>query len=128
MSDLKRISEQMINLGERLSDVVDAANGKGQRHGGGASRWVLLPAVGAGVYALARSEFMTRQAQGVVDEAKTRASDLPNELLNGVRHASQKTSGSSRPTSQRKKTTSTTRTASQRRRRASSARKSTSRS
>ena len=44
----------------------------------------MLPAVGAGLYALLKSEFFTRQAKDLVDEAKTRAFELPNDLLNTV--------------------------------------------
>jgi hypothetical protein len=51
---------------------------------------VLLPAAGAGLYALVRSEFFSRQAKGVVEEAKTRATELPNDLMTAVRETTQK--------------------------------------
>jgi hypothetical protein len=40
-------------------------------------RWVLLPALGAALYGLARG-LLKRQVKGVVDDAKTRASGLPH--------------------------------------------------
>jgi hypothetical protein len=39
----------------------------------GTTRWFVLPALGAGLYALVRSEFFTRHAKGVVEEARTAA-------------------------------------------------------
>jgi hypothetical protein len=40
------------------------------------TRWVFLPAAGAGLHTLVRSDFFTRQAKEVVDDAKAFASDL----------------------------------------------------
>lgn len=94
MADIHKFSEQLIDFGERLSDVADAVQGKGRRSGNGTTRWFVLPAVGAGLYALLKSEFFTRQAKDVVDEAKTRASELPNDLLNTVHQTSQQSSAS----------------------------------
>jgi hypothetical protein len=54
----------------------------------------LLPAAGAGLYALAKSEFFGQQAKTIVDEAKTVASDLPNDLMNTVRQSSSTPSSS----------------------------------
>jgi hypothetical protein len=113
MADIHKFSEHVIDLAERLSNVADAAEGKGRRGGGSnvMTRWVLLPAAGAGFYALVKSEFFTRQAKGVVDEAKTRASDLPADLMKTVRQTGQKSpsrnGGESRQkTSSARKTTS----------------------
>ena len=69
-----KFSEQVIDLAERLADVADAANGKGIRKGGTA-RWLILPAAGAGLYALAASGSLTRHAKGVANQAKERASE-----------------------------------------------------
>jgi hypothetical protein len=85
MADVQKLSERVIDLAERVSDMADAAQGKRRRGGGVMSRWFLLPAAGAGIYALAKSDAFSRQAKEVVDEAKTRASDLPDELVNRVR-------------------------------------------
>jgi hypothetical protein len=88
MADVHKFSEQVIDLAERVADVADAASGKGVRKGG-AGRWLLLPAAGAGLYALATSGSFTRQAKGVVNQAKARASDLPDDLMGLVRQQSQ---------------------------------------
>ena len=87
MASVQKFSEQVIDLAERLADVADAAGGKGVRKTGSA-RWLLLPAAGAGLYALATSGSLTRQAKGVANQAKARASDLPDELLGLVSQAS----------------------------------------
>jgi hypothetical protein len=111
-ADIHRFSEQVIDFAERLSDVADAAKGKGRRRTNGLARWVFLPAAGAGLYALLRSDHFSRQAKDVVDEAKTRASDLPNDLLNSVRQTSQtpaRRSGGSRSGGQRGRQTSAAR-------------------
>jgi hypothetical protein len=88
VAEIQKFSERVIDFAERLSDVADAAEGKGRRRAGGGNgttRWVLLPAAGAGLYALAKSGFLARQTKEIVKEAKARASDLPNDLLNAVR-------------------------------------------
>jgi hypothetical protein len=110
MGSIHSFSDTVIDLAERLSNVADAAGGHAttKRRNGGATtaRWVFLPAAGASLYALVRSDFFSRQAKEVVDEAKTLASDLPNDLLNSVRQTAQK------PT--RPKSTTTQRSTSQR--------------
>jgi hypothetical protein len=137
MANIHKLAEQMIEVGERISDVADAAEGKRARSTSGLSGWVLLPAAGAGLYALVRSDFFTRQAKGAVDGAKSLASDLPEELMKSVRQTAG-TSPSRRQTSQsspgrgqtsrnssgRRQTSrkSTSRSGSQRRRQTSSAR------
>jgi hypothetical protein len=111
------LSDQMADLGDRLSDLAAAAKGSRRRGVAGTTRWVLLPAAGAGLYAIAKSEFFARQAKNVVDEAKTRASELPNDLMNSVRQTSQTQRSSSGSSSSRSGT-------SPRRRKSTSARKS----
>ena len=74
MADVHKLSERVIDLAQRFDDVVDAAEGKGNRGGAGiGTRWLLLPAAGAGLYALMTSNSVGRHAKGVIDQAKTRA-------------------------------------------------------
>jgi hypothetical protein len=118
MSRVHKLSSQMIDYGERLSKMADAAEGK-KRQPSKMGRWMLLPAVGAGVYALVRSDFFSRQAKEVVDEAKSRAADLPDDLITRVQQAangtttrsrpSRSSTGSRRRSPSRKKTTSSSR-------------------
>src|SRR4029453_1648169 len=115
MASIQKLSEYVIDYAERLSDVADAAQGKGSRRGSSSgTRWLILPAAGAGLFALVKSDFFTRQAKGMVEEAKTRASDLPDDLLSHVRQTSQKSrrSGAQRSsqTSSARKTGSARRT------------------
>jgi hypothetical protein len=91
MDAIHKFADQMIDFAERVSDVADAASGKGPRSSRRGVRWVLLPAAGAALYALLRSDSFARQAKGVADEAKTRAADLPSELMNAVRQTSDET-------------------------------------
>jgi hypothetical protein len=88
MADVHKFSERVIDMAERLEDVADAAQGKGNRRSGIGTRWLLLPAAGAGLYALATSNSIGKHARGVIDQAKTRASELPEDLLGRVRQAS----------------------------------------
>ena len=105
MAQVHDFSERVIDLAQRLEDVADAANGKGNRSGGGISaKWLLLPAAGAGAYALITNNGVGRRAKGVIDQAKTRAAELPDDLMSRVSQASQpqrsrSTGGSSRGTS-----------------------------
>jgi hypothetical protein len=94
MSDVNKLSARVIEYAERASAVADAAQGKKRIRASGAGRWLLLPAAGAGLYAMARSKSFTRQAKGAMDEVKARASELPDELFDRVRQTSQ-TSGTS---------------------------------
>ncbi|HSC92678.1 MAG TPA: hypothetical protein VLB86_13580 [Gaiellaceae bacterium] len=103
MSGIHTFSSRVIDYAERLSDMADAAEGKGQ-HRGRARRWLLLPASGAALYALVKSDAFSRQAKGVVDEAKARASELPEDLVARVRQ----TSGTSSQNGQRRSSTSST--------------------
>jgi len=120
MADINKFSEQVIDLAERLANVADAAKGKDTKTMRPKARWVLLPASGAGIYALTTSRGFTRQAKTVVDEAKARASDLPDELVSRVHEATGSANGrSNRPKSTR---TSSSRSGGQRRRKASASR------
>jgi hypothetical protein len=92
MTNIHDFSGRVIDYAERLSDMADAAQGQGSRRAGTGTRRLILPAAGAGLFALVRSDFFTRQAKEVVEQAKTRASDLPDELLSQVRQTSQKPS------------------------------------
>jgi hypothetical protein len=105
MASIQKFSDHVIDYAERLANMADAAEGKRKRGAGSGARWLILPAAGAGLFALVKSEFMSRQAKGVVEEAKTRASDLPDDLLGHVRQASQK---SNRTGTQRSRQTSST--------------------
>ena len=106
MASVHKFSERVIDLAERLEDVADAANGKGKRRGSLGTRWLILPAVGAGLYALATNGSFTRQAKGAMDQAKTRASELPDDLASRIRQTSQK---SSRSGGQRRRQSSSSR-------------------
>lgn len=89
MKNVHKFSEQLIELATRLDDIGEAAEGKGGRRARASTRWLLLPTVGAGVYALLTSKSFGRQAKGVIDQAKTRASELPEDLMNRARGAKQ---------------------------------------
>jgi hypothetical protein len=120
MADINKFSEQVIDLAERLADVADAAHGKGNRKGFGA-RWLILPAAGVGLYALGASGSFTRRAKTVVNQAKARASELPDDLLSRVQPSTGTTAN--RPKNGRQPATkSANRSGGQRRRKTSSAR------
>jgi hypothetical protein len=114
MADIHDFSARVIDYAERLAAVADAAQGK-RRENGRLTRWMVLPASGAALYALVRSDFFARQAKGVLDDAKTRAADLPDDLMGAVRQTTRgesRSNGSSsggrttsRTTSSRKTTT-----------------------
>jgi hypothetical protein len=94
MADVDRFSERLLDLAKRFADVTDAAQGRGSRSGGRVrARWLVLPATGAGLYALGASGVFMRQAKTVVNQARARASDLPDELLNRVKQAAAEPSG-----------------------------------
>ena len=111
MADIYKFSDRVVDVGERLADVADAVRGKGNRNGTGGRRWLLLPAAGAGLFALGASGSFRRQAREVIDGAKERASDLPEDLAGRVQQATGAASSkrgktsASRSTSQRRKTT-----------------------
>jgi hypothetical protein len=87
MADIYKFSDRVVDLGERLADLADAAQGKGNRKGRSGARWLILPAAGAGLFALGTSRSLTRQAKSVFDQAKERASDLPEDLVARVQQA-----------------------------------------
>src|SRR5512133_1600250 len=95
MADVHEFSDRVIDFAERLSNVADAAAGKRKANGMGTTRWLILPAAGAALYAVAKSDFVTSRAKGALDEATTRASELQNDLLDTVRQTSQKSSRAS---------------------------------
>jgi hypothetical protein len=106
----------VIDYAERLSDVADAAQGKNHshRHTASAKRWLLLPASGAALYALVKSDSFSRQAKDVMDDAKTRAAELPEELIGLVRQTTERSPSrngraQSRPAGTQRKTTTTRR-------------------
>jgi hypothetical protein len=90
MSRVQKFSKELIDLAERISDVDDAARGKRRRGATSTTRWLFLPATGAGLYALVRSNVGSREAKDVVDKAKNRASELPGDLMKAVRQVGQK--------------------------------------
>jgi hypothetical protein len=105
MADMNKFSEQVIDLAERFADITDAAQGKGNRKSMGA-RWLIIPAAGAGLNALGASGSFKRSAKKVMSQAKERALELPEDLMNRV----QQTSGTtqSRSTSGRQTTRNST--------------------
>jgi hypothetical protein len=90
MRDFNKISKQAADLAERVADVADAARGEGPRKSGGGrwfgGRWLLLPAAGAAVYAVARrGSDVPRRAKDLVGQVKERASEIPDlDLLDRV--------------------------------------------
>ena len=111
VADIYKFSDRVVDIGERLADTADAVRGKGNRKGRGGSRWLILPAAGAGLFALGASGSFRRQAKEVIGQAKERASDLPEDLAGRVQQvaggttSSRTKSSSSRSSSQRRKTT-----------------------
>ena len=85
MNGIHKFSAHVIDYAERLSDVADAAQGKNHRQAGSAKRWLLLPASGAALYAIVKSDSFSRQAKDVMGDAKTRAAELPEDLIGLVR-------------------------------------------
>jgi hypothetical protein len=129
MTGIHKISSHVIDYAERMSAMADAAQGRRQPRGK-LTRWLLLPASGAALYAFVRSESFSRGAKGVVDEAKTRASELPEDLVARVRDTTKETSssrngGSSITSSGRKSSSTRRRTSSSRSRSGSTRRKTT---
>jgi hypothetical protein len=129
MASVHKLSSRVIDYAERANAMADAAQGKRQ-HRGRMTRWLLLPASGAALYALVRSDGFSRQAKTVVDEAKNKASDLPEDLVARVRDAAKPStagrngsSGSARSgATSKRRTTSSRRKSSSSRKTASSSR------
>jgi hypothetical protein len=82
-----------VDWAVRLENASDGSKGKAARTGG-AGRWLLLPAAGAGLYALATSRTFSRQAKDVMDQAKT----LPDDLIGRLRQTTEKSSETTRNT------------------------------
>ena len=118
MADIYKFSDRVVDMGERLADVADAVQGKGNRKGTGGMRWLILPAAGVGLFALGTSRSFTRQAKTIFDQAKERASDLPEDLVGRVQQATGTTAN--RTSASRR--TSATRSRSSRRRKTTAAR------
>src|SRR5918994_5218280 len=92
MADVHKLSQRVIDLAERTSAVADAAQGKGRRST--PVRWLLLPAAGAGLYALITNRSFTRQAKNMMSQAKEKAFDLPEDLVERVQQTTGQTSSS----------------------------------
>jgi hypothetical protein len=114
MRTISTFSERVIDLAERLEDVADAAEGKGRRRSGSGARWLILPAAGAGLYALATNGSFTRQAKDMVDQAKTRATELPDDLMGRIRQGSSTSARRNGGQSGRRKSSSARKTSSTR--------------
>jgi hypothetical protein len=86
VADVNRFSEGLIDVAERLADVIDSAQGHGPRKSTGA-HWLVLPVAGAAAYALATSSSgVARQTRKLMRRAKDRATDLPDtELFSRVK-------------------------------------------
>src|ERR1700745_80040 len=80
MADMNKFSEQVIDMAERFADITDAAQGRGNRKSTGA-RWLIIPAAGAGLYALGASGSFKRGAKKVMSQARERASELQDDLM-----------------------------------------------
>lgn len=115
MKGIHKFSAQVIDYAERLADVADAAQGKNHQRAGSTTRWLLLPASGAALYALVKSDSFSRQAKDVMDDAKTRAAELPEELLGLVRQTTERSPTQSRSTQSRPAATQRKKTATRRR-------------
>lgn len=124
MAGIQRLSSQVIDYAKRLSEMADAAEGKHQQTNTKMTRWVLLPASGAALYALVRSDYFSRRAKDVVGEAKTKAAELPDDLMARVRQSTQQPPSKNVP--QRRTGTGTSRTRSGATRKRTSPRKRTS--
>src|SRR5574339_441266 len=85
MAAVQKFSKRVIDYAERAAVMADAAEGKRRDSRIRLPRWLVLPASGAALYAVARSDFFTRGAKDLVGEAKSRASDLNEELASRVR-------------------------------------------
>ena len=94
MASIQKLSAQVIDYAERVSEIADVAQGKHQQRAGRTTRWLLLPASGAALYALIKSDSFSRQAKDVMDDAKSRASELPEDLLTRVRQSASSKNGS----------------------------------
>jgi hypothetical protein len=84
MADVNRFSEGLIDMAERFADVVESAQGHGPRKAGPGAKWLILPAAGAGAYALATSgSAVARKTRKLMRRAKDSATNLPDAELFG---------------------------------------------
>lgn len=103
MADVNKVSVGLIDMAERFADVVDAAQGRGARKASSGAKWLILPAAGAGAYALATSSSkLARQTRKLMSRAADRATDLPDaDLFGRVKEVTglveQSSSGSNEP-------------------------------
>jgi hypothetical protein len=112
MADMHKLSEHIVDFAERLDGVAEAAQGRRTRRGGLGARWLILPAAGAGLYALATSGAFARQAKDVMGQARSRASELPEDLVGRIRQTSEKpTSGNGGQARRRSSSTRKSKTA-----------------
>ena len=86
MADFNKVAQNVAEVAERVADVSDAARGRGSRKSG-AARWLILPALGAGVYAVAKKgSAFGRTAKELAGQAKDRVSEMPDlDLLGRVK-------------------------------------------
>ena len=128
MAEVNKMSEGLIDLAERFADVVDAAQGRGTRKAGNGARWLILPAAGAGLYALATSSSaFARRTRKLMSQAKDRATDLPDADLfgrvkevTGVEQSASSSSGRKTQSTRRRQTRRTGSGQTQRRRKTKS--------
>ena len=62
---------------------------------------MLLPASGAALYAIVKSDSFSRQAKDVMDDAKTRAAEPPEDLIGLVRQTTDRSTGQNGTTQSR---------------------------
>jgi len=96
MDTIHNVSDRLIDWGVRLENVADAAEGKAGGRRSPGMRWLLLPAAGAGLYALTTNRAFSRQAKDVMDQARTRAWELPDDLMGRLRQTTQEASETTR--------------------------------
>jgi hypothetical protein len=85
--DLHQLAKQVTDVAERVADVSDAARGKSRKRSGVLGRWLLLPAAGAAVYAVAKRAVLDRSAGGVARGSG--ADETPDrDLLSRVKDVS----------------------------------------
>jgi hypothetical protein len=70
------ITQQVAEVAEHVVENVSGAVRRGARKGGRGARWLILPAVGAAVYAVARNRSVGHSAKALASQAKDRASEM----------------------------------------------------
>ncbi len=80
------LTQQAAEVAERVVENVSGAVRKRGRKGGHGARWLILPAVGAAVYAVARNRSVGHSAKALAGQAKDRASEMQEmDLLGRVK-------------------------------------------